>query len=168
MEIRAGFRPLQCLAPGFLPLEWRHSSNCVNYLWELREHDLECEMSYVPWHWQQWTLLLSCLLRHLHGWSSRFCKFFSAAITERTLLIVLIAKLYFRSTFFFFTKWSRTCLALIVNWLNKKLHKTFYDIWVIKNCLTEEDVNAISEFALWKEKHASLWIKYSDSEHFIY
>ena len=96
MEIQAGFRPLQCLAPGFLPLEWRHSfffffffffkfigillsyksnkrevtrtKNRVNYLWELREHDHECEMFYVPWHWQQWTLLLSCLLRNLHGW----------------------------------------------------------------------------------------------------
>ena len=40
--------------------------------------------------------------------------------------------------FFFFSKWSRTCLALKVNWVNQELHKTFYSIRVIKNCLTEK------------------------------
>ena len=38
----------------------------------------------------------------------------------------------------FFSTWSRTCLALKVNWLKQKLHKTFYNIRVIKNCLTEK------------------------------
>ena len=80
-EIRAGFHPLRCLAPGFLPLEWRHLSNCVNYLWELLEYDHNCEMFYVPWHWQHTchlllrlfrTLSLSCLLRYLHGWHYLF------------------------------------------------------------------------------------------------
>ena len=40
--------------------------------------------------------------------------------------------------FFFFSKWSKTCLALKVNWLNQILHKTFYSIRVIKNCLNEK------------------------------
>ena len=40
--------------------------------------------------------------------------------------------------FFFFSKWSRTCLALKVNFLNQKLTKTFYSIRVIKNCFTEK------------------------------
>ena len=40
--------------------------------------------------------------------------------------------------FFFFSKWSRTCLALKVNLLNQKLTKTFYSIRAIKNCFTEK------------------------------
>ena len=46
--------------------------------------------------------------------------------------------LMFSFHFRFFSTWSRTCLALKVNWLKQKLHKTFYNIRVIKNCFTEK------------------------------